>query len=86
MTHTIADLGAAAADGPVEGRIAGTVVRLAHLGDGELVVVDDGTASLEVWCPAGLSPWGPIHRRRFELAVRLEQPPAEASAVRPLDA
>jgi hypothetical protein len=85
VTNTIADLVAAAADGPVEGRIAGTVVRLANLGDGNLVVVDDGTASLEVWCPAGLSPWGPIHRRRFELAVRLEQPPAEASAVRPLE-
>ena len=85
VTHTIADLVAAAADGPVDGRIAGTVVRLAHLGDGALVVVDDGTASLEVWCPAGLSPWGPIHRRRFELTVRLEQPPAQASAVRPVE-
>jgi hypothetical protein len=85
VTHTIADLVAAAAEGHVEGRIAGTVVRLAHLGDGTLVVVDDGTAALEVWCPAGLSPWGPIHRRRFELAVRLEQPPAQASAVRQVE-
>jgi hypothetical protein len=85
VTHTIADLVAAAAEGPVEGRIAGRVVRLAHLGDGALAVVDDGTASLEVWCPTGLSPWGPIHRRCLELAVRLEQPPAQASAVRPVE-
>ena len=83
-THTIAGLVAAAAEGPVEGRIAGTVVRLAHLGDGALVLVDDGTTTLDVWCPAGLSPWGPIQGSPFELAVRLDEPPAQASAVRPL--
>ena len=61
-------------------------MRLAHLGDGVLVLVDDGTTTLDVWCPAGLSPWGPVQGSRFELAVRLEEPPAHATDVRPLDA
>jgi hypothetical protein len=84
-THTIAELLSAAADEPADGRIAGRVARLTHLEAGALVLVDDGTAALEVWCPADVSPWGPINGRRFELAVRLEEPPAHATAVRPLD-
>jgi hypothetical protein len=84
-THTIAELLTAAADRPVEGRVAGTVVRLVLVCDGELLLVDDGTATLEVRCPARTSPWGPTHGGRYELAVRLERPPAVATGIRPLD-
>jgi hypothetical protein len=37
-----------------------------------LVVVDDGTRSLDVWCPAGTSLWGPVHRTRFEFELTIE--------------
>ena len=73
-THSIAELVAAAAVGPVTGRVHGEVIRLVGSGDGALVVVDDGTASLDVWCPGGTSPWGPVHRRRFELEVTADGP------------
>jgi hypothetical protein len=73
-THTIAGLVAAAADGPVTGRIHGEVIRLIGTGEGTLVVIDDGTAVIDVSCPAGTSPWGPVHRRRFEFEVTIEGP------------
>jgi len=71
-THTIAELVAAAAEGRATGRIHGEVIRLVGSGAGALVVVDDGTRTLDVWCPTGTSPWGPVHRRRFELEVTIE--------------
>jgi hypothetical protein len=73
-THTIAELVAAASQGPVTGRIHGTVILLVGSGSGALVVVDDGTRPLDVWCPAGASTWGPVHKSRFELEVTLERP------------
>jgi hypothetical protein len=48
------------------------VTALVGSGEGALVVVDDGTRPLDVWCPSGTSPWGPIHRRRFEFEVTIE--------------
>jgi hypothetical protein len=86
-THTISQLRAAATEGPVDGRIAGQVVRLAGSSAGLLALVDDGTATIVVWCPAGTSPWGPVHHERFEFAVRIDGPvaaSATATAVRPL--
>jgi hypothetical protein len=78
-THTIAELVAAAGEGRVAGRIHGEVIRLTGTGDGTLVILDDGTRPLDVWCPAGTSPWGPVHRRRFEFEVTIagvvEAPP-----------
>ena len=68
-THTIEELARAAADGTVRGRVAGLVTGLAGTGEGMLVRVDDGTATLDIWCPAGVSPWGPRHRERFEFEV-----------------
>ena len=50
------------------------MIRLAGSGAGALVVVDDGTGTLDVWCPAGTSPWGPVHRTRFELEVTVDGP------------
>jgi hypothetical protein len=73
-THSIADLVAAANEGIAAGRIHGEVIRLVGIGAGALVVVDDGTATLDVWCPAGTSPWGPAHRSRFEFEVTIERP------------
>ena len=85
-THTIAELLRAGAEGPVEGRIAATVVRLVSPGDGYLVLVDDGSDAIDVWCPVDAMRWGLSHGRRYELAVRLEPAAtARASAVRPLD-
>jgi hypothetical protein len=73
-THTIATLMAAAADGRVTGRIHGEVTRLVGVGDGARLLVEDGTAALDVWCPAGTSPWGPVHRTRFEFEVAVDGP------------
>jgi hypothetical protein len=73
-THTIDELVAAAATGPVTGRIAGTVTRFVGIGGDAVVLVDDGTRPVDVWCPAGTSPWGPVHRGRFEFEVTLEGP------------
>jgi hypothetical protein len=91
-THTIAELVVAAAEGPVTGRIRGTVMRLVGIGSDVLVVVDDGTRPLDVWCPSGTSPWGPVHGRRFELEVTIDggasatqSTTAVASDIRPLD-
>lgn len=71
-THTIAELVVAASHGPVTARIRGTVIRLIGIGRDVLVVIDDGTRPLEIWCPAGTSPWGPVHRQRFEFEVTIE--------------
>ena len=73
-THTIDELVTAAAAGPVTGRIAGTVTRLVGIGRDAVVLVDDGTRPVDIWCPAGTSPWGPVHRGRFEFEVTLEGP------------
>lgn len=75
-THTIDELVTAATAGPVTGRIAGTVTRLVGIGRDAVVLVDDGTRPVDVWCPAGTSPWGPVHRRRFEFEVTLAGPVA----------
>jgi hypothetical protein len=72
-TSTIAELVDAADAGPVRGRIHAEVVRLVGSAAGALVVVDDGSGTLDVWCPAGTSPWGPVHRLRFELEVTIER-------------
>ena len=90
-THTVAELVSAAATGVVTGRVHGEVVRLAGTGGDRLAVVADRTGQLAVWCPARTSPWGPVHRRRFELELtmdsRLELHAAAALArdIRPLD-
>ena len=73
-THAIAELVDAADAGPVTGRIHAEVVRLVGSAAGALIVVDDGSGALDVWCPAGTSPWGPVHRLRFELEVTVEGP------------
>ena len=73
-THTIDQLVEAASRAPASGRIAGTVTRLVGIGRDTVVLVDDGTRQVNVWCPAGTSPWGPVNKRRFEFEVTLEGP------------
>jgi hypothetical protein len=85
-THSIAELVAATEHGVSRGRIHALVTGLVGSSEGTLVDVDDGTASLDVWCPSGTSPWGPVHRRRFEFELAIEGPaPAVATDIRPLD-
>lgn len=73
-THTIAELIATAGRGRAIGRIHGKVTNLVGSAAGSLIVIDDGTTSLEVWCPAGASLWGPVHRTRQEVEVTIEGP------------
>jgi hypothetical protein len=74
-SHTIAELVQASASGPLSARIAGEVVRIVGVGGGNLPVVDDGTGTLDVWCPAGTSPWwAGSSGTRFELAVTVDKP------------
>ncbi len=73
-THSIAELVDAAGRGPSRGRIHAIVTSAVGSGEGTLVGVDDGTAALDVWCPSGTSPWGPVHRQRFEFEVTIEGP------------
>jgi hypothetical protein len=85
-THSIAELVAATEHGVSRGRVHALVTSLVGSSEGTLVDVDDGTASLDVWCPSGTSPWGPVHRRRFEFELAIEGPaPAVATDIRPLD-
>ena len=74
-THTIAGLVAAAADGRVTGRIHGEVIRLIGTGRrdaGRGRRRDERPSTSRV--PAGTSPWGPVHGRRFEFEVTIEGP------------
>jgi hypothetical protein len=73
-THSIAELLVAAERGPTRGRVHASVTSLVGSTEGARVVVEDGTASLDVWCPSGTSPWGPVHTRRFEFDVTIDVP------------
>lgn len=91
-THTVAELVSSAREGrPAVGRIHGEIVRLDGVGRDCVLVIDDGTGQLAVSCPAGTSPWGPIHRQRVELDVTIgphapgRPPLASARDLRPLD-
>lgn len=84
-TATVAELLAKAARGhDATGTVQITVTQLAMTAAGCQVTVHDGSASLVVWCPAGLSPYGPINRRRFELDLLVHANPARPPDVGPL--
>jgi uncharacterized membrane protein YedE/YeeE len=65
--------------------VAGRVVRFLGRGDGALIALDDGTASLEVWVPRNLDPCGDVSlSAHLELDVRpglLGQDFADARAI-----
>jgi hypothetical protein len=72
-THTIAELVEAAEAGLVRGRITGRIIRSAGIGGDAIVLVDDGTGTLDVWCPEGLSPWS-AQSDRYEFEITIEGP------------
>jgi hypothetical protein len=79
-TTTAAQLLSRAAGGvEATGTIRGRVVSLAMTGDGRRIAVDDGTATLDIWCPTQVCTYGPAMHREFEfdLIVRpgLQAPP-----------
>ena len=80
-THTIAQAVEAAKKRELVARVVGKVVWVGGSSDGVLVVVDDGTGQLDVWCPAGTSRWGPRMNDRFEFEVAMREavPSAELS-------
>jgi hypothetical protein len=90
-THTIAEFIEAAARKPVSGRIAGEIVRLVAVGHDCFVVVQDESGQLDVFCPAGTSPWALSRRQHFEIEITPERATehhaqrAVASDLRPLD-
>jgi hypothetical protein len=66
-TTTLAELLAEAAAGrPAQGTVRATVVALVGSGRGSRVMLDDGTATVDVWCPAKVSTYGPVVRTAFE--------------------
>jgi hypothetical protein len=71
--------------GAPSGTVRGRVVHLVGSGAGRDVVVEDGTGSLDVWCPAAVCTYGPVLGRTFEFDVVVRPDRTEAIAVRPLD-
>jgi hypothetical protein len=96
---TVADLlRDAASGGPATGTVQGRVVSLVGSGRGCRVGVDDGTAVLDLWCPAAVTTYGPVMGREFEFDVLVRSDAAtldatafgtpaaaEATAIRPMD-
>jgi hypothetical protein len=70
-----AERDAATSRGPVSGRIWAAVVDLWGFGgDTLVVVVEDRTARIQIWCPAGTSPWGPESARSCEFQALIAEP------------
>ncbi len=67
---SIAALGDAESRG---GTIHALVTGLVGSADGSSITVDDGTGTLDVWCPPALSPYGPRIRTRYEIDVVLRR-------------
>ena len=76
-TATVGTLLLAAGKGvEVSGTIQARVISLVGSGDGSRITVDDGTGTLDVWCPAAVCRFGPVIRRAFELDVRVRPFPS----------
>ena len=71
-------LRAAAAGDRTAGTIRARVTSLAGSGQGCRITVDDGSGSLDVWCPAEVSIYGPVITRLFEFDVAVSPNPAAA--------
>lgn len=69
-TATIADvLRRAEAGESVRATVRARVIQLAGTAEGRRATIDDGTASLDIWCPAAVCAYGPIIRTEFEFDV-----------------
>lgn len=55
-----------AAGSEARGTVRGRVVGLSGSLAGRRATVDDGTGRLDVWCPAAVCSYGPIHGQEFE--------------------
>jgi hypothetical protein len=77
-TTTVAQLLSRAAGGvEATGTIRARVVSLAMTGEGRRIAVDDGSATLDVWCPTAVCTYGPVMHREFEFDVIVRtDPPA----------
>jgi hypothetical protein len=76
--YTIAGALAALASGHPQARIQGSVIRLAGNAEHVSVTVSDGTADMQVVCPASVTALGPHCPGRFEFAIVAAAPDAAA--------
>lgn len=80
-TTTIAELIARSASGAhVRGTVRAGVQRLSGSSDGHWLVIDDETGEISVWCPWGISLYGPSLRQEFEFDLIVEphaKPPVD---------
>ncbi len=67
----------AAAGHDASGIVHARIGRLHGGGDGYQLVIDDGSGRVEIWCPARLSPYGPVVGRWFEFDVVVFAGPVE---------
>ena len=76
---SVADLLRRASTGTAAtGTIRARVTKLAMSGAGCRISVDDGTGTLDLWCPTAVCIYGPVIRREFEFDVVVQADPAEA--------
>ncbi len=75
-TATIEDVLRRAEGGePVTATVRARVVQLAGTAEGSRATIDDGTASLDLWCPAAVCAYGPIIRTEFEFDIVVGRSP-----------
>ncbi len=86
-TTSIAALLEQLSDQPLVATIRGRVVGLGGGGEGCGAKVDDGTATLSVWCPIEVCTFGPVMRQEFEFDVTVTPgvPPLDGSEAPVLD-
>ena len=62
------------------GTVRARVVSLAMTGAGRRIAIDDGTATLDVWCPTAVCTYGPAMGRDFEFDLVLRPGPPQPAA------
>jgi hypothetical protein len=76
-TSSVAELLTRASAGTTaNGTIRGRVTSLASSGEGCRIAVDDGSGTLDLWCPTAVCIYGPVIRREFEFDVVVRTNPA----------
>lgn len=69
VTTTIAALHAAGGASLSTGRVHAVVDELWWSADGIRATIDDGTGTIDVWCPAGVTMFGPACEGRYEFEI-----------------
>jgi hypothetical protein len=67
--HTIAEALSALRHGHVQARVQGSVMQLAGTSENVSVTVSDGTAQMQILCPAAVTALGPTCPGRYEFAI-----------------